>query len=260
MEILIPVVIVAVIAAVCGVALSVLSHVFSVPVDEKQEKVREALPGANCGACGYSGCDGYAEAIAKGEASPDKCAPGGKSTAEALSEILGVEIDVKEIAAFVGCRGENGVCNKRFDYVGIRTCAAAVGMFGGEGACPSSCIGFGDCVSVCSASAVKICNGVAVINPSLCGGCGVCADTCPKKLISMAEKKLSAKVLCSNTQKGGVARKNCTAACIGCKKCEKVCEQNAVKVENNLAVIDSALCNGCGTCAEQCPQKCIAVY
>ena len=58
MEIVIPVIIVGIIGFIAGLGLSLASKFMSVPTDEKQQKIREALPGANCGACGYSGCDG----------------------------------------------------------------------------------------------------------------------------------------------------------------------------------------------------------
>lgn len=260
MKILIPVIIVGIIAALCGAALSVLSHIFSVKKDEREEKIREALPGANCGSCGYSGCDGYAAAIAKGEAAPDKCAPGGSSTAAALSEILGVKVSVEKKAAFVGCRGTDENCKKKYGYSGLKTCAAASQLFGGEGICPSSCIGFGDCKAVCPSDAISICDGVAVINSSACTGCGTCVGVCPKKLITVMPQKVIAHVGCSNTEKGAVARKNCEVSCIGCKICEKNCETNAIMVLDNLASVNSELCTGCGVCAEKCPRKCINVF
>lgn len=260
MDIVYSVLIVAVIATICGAALSILSHVFSVPKDEREEKIAKALPGANCGSCGFSGCDGYAAAIAAGEAEPNLCAPGGAATAAALSEILGVEVESQQKVAFVGCRGSKGVCNSKFEHSGMESCAAAINLFGGPGSCPSSCLGFGDCVNVCPSDAIKICDSVAVIDPEKCTGCGKCSSICPKKLIHVVERKKTAHVICSNTEKGGVARKNCKAACIGCMKCAKICSKMAIRVENNLAIVNDALCDGCGECAASCPQKCIYVY
>ena len=103
MEIIIPVLIVAAIGLIAGLGLALASKFMAVPVDEHQEKIRECLPGANCGACGYSGCDGYAAAVAAGEAEPDKCAPGGSGTAYALSKLLDVEINNTPKIAFIAC-------------------------------------------------------------------------------------------------------------------------------------------------------------
>jgi heterodisulfide reductase subunit A-like polyferredoxin len=63
--------------------------------------------------------------------------------------------------------------------------------------------------------------------------------------------------MCSNEDKGADARKACKNACIGCKKCEKVCPHGAVTVVNNLAKIDYAKCEGCGLCADACPTGCM---
>jgi electron transport complex protein RnfB len=62
MSILIPVAVISGLGLVFGLGLSYASKVFAVKVDERISKVREMLPGANCGACGFSGCDGLAEA------------------------------------------------------------------------------------------------------------------------------------------------------------------------------------------------------
>ena len=62
-EILLPILLVAGIGLVLGLGLAIASKVMAVPVDEKEEKITEVLPGANCGACGFSGCAGYAAAL-----------------------------------------------------------------------------------------------------------------------------------------------------------------------------------------------------
>ena len=125
-QILIPVIIVAAIGLIAGLGLAIASIVFAVPVDEKAEKVRECLPGANCGACGYTGCDGYAEAVAKGEAEPNLCIPGGSSTAAQLSIILGVKIqELEPKVAFVACGGDCENASSCAVYEGIKSCKAA---------------------------------------------------------------------------------------------------------------------------------------
>ncbi|MBQ9747021.1 MAG: 4Fe-4S binding protein, partial [Clostridia bacterium] len=92
---------------------------------------------------------------------------------------------------------------------------------------------------------------------SRCVGCGICASTCPKKVISMLPQETATVVMCNNKDKGADARKACKNACIGCKKCEKVCPQGAITVKDNLARIDYAKCNGCGACVKGCPTGCL---
>jgi Na+-translocating ferredoxin:NAD+ oxidoreductase RNF subunit RnfB len=48
--------------ALIGILLGIAGEKFAVEVDEKEQAVRECLPGNNCGGCGYPGCDGLAVA------------------------------------------------------------------------------------------------------------------------------------------------------------------------------------------------------
>jgi len=257
MQILIPIIIVVAIGVFAGLLLAFASKFMAVPSDEKTEKIRECLPGANCGACGYSGCDGYAAAIAAGEAKPDKCAPGGETAAKALSEILGVEIETEKKIAFIACGGNDENTTKKFLYDGMPGCAAAALTIGGPLDCEYGCMGYGDCVKECPFGAISMKDGRPVIDENVCMACGVCVDTCPKHLIKLIPENSLARVNCSNCKRGGAVAKACAVSCIGCGICEKNCPVGAVKVVNNLAVIDATLCNGCGTCKEKCPRKCI---
>ena len=258
MEILIPIIIVAVIGLVAGVGLSLAAKFMSVPTDERQEKLRECLPGANCGACGYSGCDGYAAALAKGEATPDKCAPGGKDTARALGEILGVSVTESEPkVAFIGCGATAECAVTQYKYIGMKSCAAAAILSGGPLACEYGCIGFGDCANACPFHAISLQNGRPVIDRDLCVACGKCATVCPKHLIDLVPAKQKVLVNCSNLQKGAGVVKNCTVSCIGCGMCERACESDAIHVVNNCAVIDYEKCTGCGKCKAACKRGAI---
>ena len=100
-------------------------------------------------------------------------------------------------------------------------------------------------------------DGIAHVDTVRCLGCGLCAANCPKQVIGMVPQATEAIVMCNSRDKGAVARKACTNACIGCKKCEKVCPHGAVRVENNLATVDYEKCTGCGLCAEACPTGCL---
>lgn len=249
----------AAIGAVCAVILVLASVYMNVPVDETASGIRENLPGANCGACGYAGCDGYAEALASGaETETNLCVPGGDAAARVIAETLGVEFaDVVERVAFVKCTGDCDRSRKKFDYEGVDSCKAARMLYGGERACGAGCLGHGDCVAVCGENAISVENGVARVSAELCHGCGLCAAACPNGLIEMLPDVSRTVVACSNRDKGAAARQKCDNACIACKKCEKVCPSDAIKVTDNLASIDYEKCTNCKECAKACPVGCI---
>lgn len=257
MEILIAVLILGGVALLLGLMLSYASKVFAVPQDEKEIAIREALPGANCGACGYAGCDGYAEALNKGEAEPNLCAPGGSETAKALGEILGVEVSITPKKAVVKCKGCLDNAQFRYDYSGLTSCASAMTIAGGPKDCSFGCLGLGDCMRACDFNAITIKNGLPQINLDICGGCGGCASACPKGIISIMEFPFKPTVLCKSKDKGAISRKVCKASCIGCGICAKNCEAGAITVTDFLAEIDPQKCTGCGACISKCPQKCI---
>lgn len=257
--ILLAVLLVAGIGLLIGLILSVASIVMAVPKDEKAEKLLEALPGANCGACGYSGCSGYANALSKGKAEVGLCAPGGIACAKELSAILGVESSSmeKKVAA-VRCMGSCDNTKNKAQYQGVRSCSAAVRIGGGLTDCAYGCLGLGDCEAVCPYDAIHVCNGVAVVDNDRCKACSMCVKECPRGLITLVPYKNAAVIRCSNKDKGAAAMKVCAVACIGCKKCEKSCEAGAVKVDSFCARIDPGLCTGCGKCVENCPRHCIS--
>jgi RnfABCDGE-type electron transport complex B subunit len=68
--------------------ISYASKKFAKTVDSKVEKILKQLPGANCGACGFSGCKEFAEAVVKGEASYDGCRIGKQKVAEKIAEVI----------------------------------------------------------------------------------------------------------------------------------------------------------------------------
>lgn len=260
-ELLLPILIVAGIGLVAGLGLAIASIVMAVPKNEKAEKVLELLPGANCGACGFSGCSGYAEALAKGEAASGLCSPGGAEVAAAIAEALGTDAgEVEYKTALVHCMGTYDNTSDKMEYQGLRSCAAAAQFFGGVGSCSFGCMGLGDCASACDYGAITVCNGVASIHPEKCKGCSKCVAACPKKLISFVPLKTQAVVRCSNCDKGGQTRKVCKTGCIGCMRCVKVCEAGAVEVKNFLARVNSERCTGCGKCVEICTQGCITLF
>lgn len=258
-SILIPFAVIAGVALILGVLLAVLSHFFSVPEDQTAVRIRGCLPGINCGACGYKGCDDYAAALADGsEKRPSLCVPGAQAVANEIGGILGVEAEeFDDIVAFVACNGHCDATKKKAVYEGVPTCAAAVRLYGGPNSCAYGCLGYGDCAEICPANAICTIDGIAHVDTSRCLGCGLCAKTCPKGIIHMLPQNTAVAVMCNNKDKGADARKACQNACIGCKKCEKTCPHGAITVTDNLAAIDYSKCTGCGSCAEACPTGCL---
>lgn len=255
---------VVIIGIICAAVLVIASKIMAVKEDERFPAVRECLPGANCGACGFAGCDGYAKALCENSQTPTNlCIPGADAVAKQLSEVLGVEFeDVVEQVAVVHCAGDCEHTQDKVDYHGIESCAAAKLMYGGKGSCTYGCLGLGDCAAACPKEAICIDNGVARVNTRDCIGCGICAKTCPNHLISLVADVERAVVTCNNKDKGAITRKVCSNGCIGCKKCERVCPAGAIKVIDNVAVIDYDKCPDCedfGICARNCTTGCIMI-
>lgn len=251
---------VGVIGLLIGLLLIMVDKKFKVEVDEKEVAVRSYLPGNNCGACGYAGCDAMAAAIVKGEAPVNGCPVGGAAAAEEIAQVMGVEAEEAEKrVAFVKCAGDCNKAVQKCNYVGIKDCASAVGSGLSPWACDYGCLGFGSCVKACPFDAIHVIDGVAVVDRAMCKACGKCVATCPKHLIEIIPDNARYAVSCSNKDRGPAVKKACSTGCIGCKLCEKQCEHDAIHVENNVASIDYEKCTGCGKCAEKCPVKVITL-
>lgn len=244
-----------VVGLLVGLLLVWVAGKFEVKVDEKEAAVRDLLPGNNCGGCGYAGCDALAAAIAKGEAVVSACPVGGASVASAISEVMGVEAGgTKPMVAFVRCAGTCDKSKRKSEYYGVQDCRIAAVVPGKTSKkCSYGCMGFGTCVKECPFDAIHLVDGVAVVDKAKCKACGKCVAVCPNQLIELVPHSAQYLVGCSSRDKGKITKGNCEAGCIGCKKCEKVCEQGAVSVENNVAKIDYSKCINCGKCAEGCP-------
>ncbi len=250
--------VVAVISLLIGMALVTAGKKFYVEVDERETAVREHLPGNNCGACGYAGCDAVAAAIASGEAQTNACPVCSDDAVQKISQIMGVEASLSvKMAAFVKCAGTCDHTSEKCNYVGIRDCRAAALSGIPVWECEYGCMGFGSCVNVCAFDAIHVVDGAAVVDTEKCAGCGRCVTECPKNLIELVPTNKKLAVKCSSHDRGPAVKKVCSAGCIGCMLCVKQCEHDAIKVENNLAHIDYEKCTGCGKCAEKCPAKII---
>lgn len=248
--------------------LSWVSKKFYVFEDPRVGQVEETLPGANCGGCGFPGCHGMADACVKERDASNSlgsllCPVGGADVMAKVAGILGVEAGSAEPkVAQVRCNGTLQCRPKIASYDGAKSCAIAASTFSGETGCAFGCLGLGDCVKACGFDAIHMNpeTGLPEVDPDKCVACGACVKACPKIVIELRKKSAMPKgmpkrvwVMCVNKDKGGVARKACANACIGCGKCQKVCKFDAITVENNLAFIDSEKCKACGMCVAECP-------
>lgn len=242
-----------------GLGLGFASRKFNVERDVRREQILELLPGINCGACGQPGCSAMADAIIAGSARPDMCASSSSKVIVEIARIMGVTITLAErrVATLI-CNGDLEACPRVADYKDIKDCRLMSVVAGGGKTCIYGCLGGGTCTTACIYGAISVGdNGIAQIDEDKCIGCGLCAKICPRGLIRLLQKNKDLYVACSSKDSGVVVRKSCSGGCIGCKMCEKACPQWAIKVENNLSVIDHSKCVKCGVCLEKCPTKAI---
>ena len=109
-----------------GVLLGLFKRIFQVKVDPKIQEIRDALSGANCGGCGYAGCDSFAEAVAKGNAPTNGCVAGGAECASKIAKIMGgSDASSTPRVAFLACNGNKTCAQEKGVYVGVKTCAAS---------------------------------------------------------------------------------------------------------------------------------------
>ncbi|MCX7885097.1 MAG: RnfABCDGE type electron transport complex subunit B [Caloramator sp.] len=244
---------------VFGSLLGYASKKFAVEVDPRVPLIRDILPGANCGGCGYAGCDACAKAMVEGEAAPNACPVGGSETAKKIGEVLGLKVDASvRKTAFVKCNGTCSNAKNKYEYSGIADCRdAALLPGGGYKGCSYGCLGLGSCVKVCEFGALSIINGVAVVDENKCTSCGKCVKICPKGLIEIVPADNKVRVMCNSKDKGKDVKDNCAVGCIGCRMCERACQFGAIIFENNLAKIDYEKCTQCNACALKCPTKAI---
>jgi len=253
---LVPTAVLAGMGLVAGLGLAAAAKAFAVETDPRQDKVNDALPGANCGGCGYAGCGDFAAAVVAGKAEAADCPVADDVTRRALAEIMGQEVtETKRQVALVMCQGDQSVAKPSFRYNGQASCASADLLGGGDKKCLHGCLGMADCQAVCAFGAVEMTEkGIARVIPARCTGCGKCLTACPKKLIGMVPEDAVIHVLCVNTDKGGPAKKACDVACIGCKKCEKAFEEDPrIKISNFLAHVDYDHAPTDASVVEACP-------
>lgn len=258
MKILLPVLIFIGLGLLMGALLALASKLFAVKKDEKAEAIKECLPGANCGGCGYSGCDAYAAAVSAGDAPVNKCSVGGAEAASKIAQIMGVDAGAQvRMRAQVMCSGTGEYAKKKYIYEGIDDCVAASKIGGGDKMCKNGCIGLGTCVRACPFDAIVVENGVAAVDYSKCKGCGICVSACPKGIIKLIPFDAKHWVGCMSVDDGKNTRKVCDVGCISCKICQKNCPAGAINVDNFVASIDYDKCTGCDICTDKCPRHII---
>lgn len=248
---------------VFGVALALVAARFVVKVDPKVEQVRETLPGANCGACGFAGCMGYAEAVAGNpDVAVSLCAPGKSPVAEKIAVITGKKAEkVDPKIARVFCQGGTSLSQRKFIYTGVQDCTAAVLAAGGDKSCEYGCLGYGTCMRACPFGAITMsADNLPVIHPDKCTACGKCVAACPKQVIELALASKAVVISCHSRDKGIDVKKKCQVGCIACGICVRTCPVNAIAIDNNLARIDHSKCIVCGLCVKKCPTSAIKDY
>jgi len=245
------------VALIFGLLLTLVNKAFAVPSDPKRDQVREALPGANCGGCGFAGCDALADAIAAGKAPVNACPVGGAAVAKRIAEIIGADAGADEVrkVATVVCQGTIDRCKTKFTYHGIQDCVAATLVNDGNRACQYACLGLGTCVRACKFDAIHIdeYSKIAKVDTDKCTGCGACVAACPKKVLDLQPVTLPVRVLCRAAEEGYLVSDNCKIGCVGCELCMHACKFGAITMENHLPKIDRSKCVGCMMCAEVCP-------
>lgn len=263
------IVIISVLGLLLAIVLFFIAKKFKVEEDPRIDEVEKVMPGANCGGCGFAGCRAFADAAVKAPNLDSQfCPVGGNDVMKKVAAILGYE--VKEKAPMVAVVRCNGSCENRPRtnvYDGYPSCKVKASLYSGDTGCAFGCLGCGDCVEACQFGALSMdpATGLPVVDETKCTACGACAKACPKGVIELRNVGTTPKnnrrvyVSCVNKEKGGVARKACAAACIGCGKCAKVCKFDAITVENNLSYIDYSKCKACGQCYFECPTGAIHV-
>lgn len=251
---------------VFGFILAYANKKFAIEVNPLIHIVEDVLPKGQCGACGFAGCQAYAEAVVLNpDVAPNLCTPGKEAVAKIVAELTGkAAAPMEPQIAQVQCAGSNEKSVKVYQYQGIADCAAANMMFGGPKACKYGCLGLGTCVKACPFDAMTMsAEGLPVIDPQKCTACGKCVSVCPKQVISLMPLESHVRVNCQSRDKGAVAKKACSVACIGCSLCMRQCPHGAIKMENNLAIVEAKICQEVCTealCLTKCPTKAIRPF
>jgi electron transport complex protein RnfB len=251
--------IMAVLGGLFGIGLAIAGKAFHVETDPRIEQVVAALPGVNCGACGFAGCEGYATAVATAGAPPNLCAPGGPDAARRVAHIMGVEMDaeLQPVRAVVHCQGGSDRSALRFNYNGIPDCQAAHMVQAGPKACEYGCLGFGACATACPFDAIVMGpDRIPVVDWDKCTGCGACVRACPRHLIETLPINIPHYVACSSQDKGKAVKDACKVGCIACWLCVKASPEGAIEKNGNLPRLAYPSGVDYAAAMEKCPMHC----
>jgi Na+-translocating ferredoxin:NAD+ oxidoreductase RNF subunit RnfB len=245
-------------ALTLGIALGFFQEFFKVERDPLIDKVRTIVPGANCGACGFAGCDAYAAAVAARATEVTRCTVGGKSVAAALASLMGVNASAEDVVAVLACQGSKEHAPVKGEYVGVKTCRAAKLSAGGTKLCAWGCLGYGDCTLVCQFDALHMGeDGLPHVDYDKCTGCGMCIAECPQQILkNVPKERVGSMVICSNRNPvKAQVMKTCKVGCIKCEICVKNCPEKCITMVDGIPVTDYAKCTSCGVCVQKCPTK-----
>lgn len=262
--ILITIISLSLLALISAIILYFVAQKFKVIEDARIDDIQAILPAANCGGCGFAGCRNFAEALVKADSFEGlNCPVGGSAVMSIAAKMLGKEAPIVDPqVAVLRCNGTPEYRPRTSRYDGASDCRISNSLYIGETDCSFGCLGNGDCVRACTFDAIYMDpdTELPVILDDKCVSCGACVKACPRNLIELrkkAKKDRKIYVACMNCDKGGPARRACKVACIGCNKCFKVCEFDAITIENNLAYIDAKKCTFCRKCVTECPTNSI---
>ena len=242
---------------ILGVVLGIAARKFAVAIDSREEKIMGILPGANCGACGFPGCQAYCFALLSEEAPVQVCPVGGKDVSLQLAEVMGVQAEeaVPQVAV-ICCGGGKDRVKEKFAYKGVEHCLAAHLLQGGFKDCVYGCLGLGSCVDVCPFGALQMGeNGLPVVDEGKCTGCGICVKVCPRDIIRLIPRSQEVYVGCVSKDKGKDVRSICKVGCFGCGLCAKAAVDGAITMDGNLPEIQAADMEKIAKAVEKCPAK-----
>jgi electron transport complex protein RnfB len=246
--------------ALLATLIVIISKKLAIEKNAQIDEIRSHLSGANCGACGFAGCDAFAEALYNKKISITDCPVTSQQKKDEINKILGLSGDNQineKTYAIVHCNGGNA-CRDKYDYQGYGDCKTAELIAGGRKACYTGCLGQGTCVDKCPNYAIEVNDkGYSQVYREYCTSCGLCITNCPKSIIKRIRESAKVYCACSNRDKGKEVSSVCKNGCIACGICAKNCPENAITIIDNLPVFDYDKCSGCLICVKKCPTHCI---